>query len=205
MSRSLTKTLRVIAAASGASTGAGERKCRIQLLQAAFPSTLRAFSNALTGDAGAQRGHVADHSRHGSRRREPAGRRRGGRRRRPARHLLRAAAHGRRRRPRPDRVRHRPRRSGRGVGAELARVDRRRARHHDCRRCARPDQHPLQRRRGGLHPRAKQRPRSSPCADSSTPTTRRSSRAPASSCPRSSTPSCSRARPTTRRSPGPTS
>ena len=138
---------------------------------------------------------MADDSRHGPRRRAPSGRRRGGRRRRPARHLRGAAGHGRRRgRASLDRVGHRARRPGRGVGAELARVDRRRARHHDRGRRARPDQHPLPRRGGGVRARrAAARARCSPCAGSSTPTTRRCSRAPAWSSRRSSTRSCSRA------------
>ena len=58
-----------------------------------------------------------------------------------------------------DRVGHRARRPGRGVGAELARVDRRRARRHDRGRRARADQHPLPRRGGGVRPRAQRRAR----------------------------------------------
>ena len=112
------------------------------------------------GSRGAQRGHVADDPGHGAGRGAPLRRRRGrGRRRRrrvdfaalaamvadAARALLASGvAAGR---------------PGRGVGAELARVDRRRARRDDGRRGARPGQHPLPGRRGGLRPRPQRRPR----------------------------------------------
>ena len=67
--------------------------------------------------------------------------------------------HGRRRGARALlAVGHRARRPRCGVGAELARVDRRRARHHDRGRRARPDQHALQGRRGGVRARAQRRP-----------------------------------------------
>ena len=54
-------------------------------------------------------------------------------------------------------VGHRARRPGRGVGAELARVDRRRARRDDRRRCARTGQHAVPRRRGRVRPRPQPR------------------------------------------------
>ena len=87
---------------------------------------------------------------------------------------------------------HRARRPRRGVGTELDRVDRRRARHHHRRRRARAGQHAVQGRRGGVRARAQRRARcSSRCAGSSTPTTPRCSPTPASRSPRSSTRSCS--------------
>ena len=45
------------------------RERRIQLSQAAFPTTLAPFSSARRGDTGAQRGQLADDSRHAPRRR----------------------------------------------------------------------------------------------------------------------------------------
>ena len=56
-------------------------------------------------------------------------------------------------------VGHRARRPGRGLGAELARVDRRRARRHDRGRRARPGEHAVQGRRGRVRPRAQRRAR----------------------------------------------
>ena len=136
---------------------------------------------------GAQRGHVAVDSRHGPGRGATRRLRRGGRVRRPAGHVRRTLGDGGERRPRADRVGDRAARPCRGVGTELARVDRRRARRDDGRRRPRPRQHPVQGRGGGLRARTEQRAPCSPCAASSTPTTRRSSRARVSRSPRSRT------------------
>ena len=110
----------------------------------------------LTGCAARSRGRRS--RRWSATRRAPVGERRGGGRRRPARSTSRRcaalvddAARGARG------VGHRDRRPGRGLGAELARVDRRRARRDDRGRRARAGQHALPGRRGGVRPRAQRR------------------------------------------------
>ena len=75
-----------------------------------------------------------------------------------ARHHRRARGRGRGRRAGAARVGRRARRPGGGLGAELHRVDRRRARGHDRRRRPGPREHPLQGHRGGVRARAQRRP-----------------------------------------------
>ena len=157
---------------------------------------------------GAQRGHVADDPGHGAGRRAP-------RSATPRRSSTATAGSAS---PRSsamvaDAARallaagDRARRPGRGLGAELARVDRRRARRHHGGRRARPGEHPLPGRRGGVRARPQRRPaRCSPSAASSTPTTRRCSRAPVCALPAlAHTVLSVGRRPTTHRSGGTTS